>query len=64
VDAPFVLLNRHTMNGSGEQWLVRDWSPEMRGYVESSGASLREVVDLDLEDGFVELLKSFRAAAR
>lgn len=63
VDAPFALLHRHSMNGSGEQWLVRDWMPGMQQYLEASGATLREVVDLDLEEGFVELLRSFRAAA-
>ena len=63
VDAPFVVLHRHSMNGSGEQWLVRDWMPDMQQYLEASGANVREVVDLDLEEGFVELLRSFRAAA-
>jgi hypothetical protein len=32
----------------------------MRNYFAPQGATLREVVDLDLEDGFVELLRSFR----
>jgi ABC-2 type transport system ATP-binding protein len=59
-DAPFTVLTRHPQNGSGEQWLVRGWSSEMREYFEPQGAVLREVVDLDLEDGFVELLRSFR----
>jgi ABC-2 type transport system ATP-binding protein len=59
-DAPFTVLTRKPQNGSGEQWLVRGWSNDMRDYFEPQGATLREVVDLDLEDGFVELLRSFR----
>jgi ABC-2 type transport system ATP-binding protein len=61
-DAPFTVLTRKSNNGSGEQWLVRGWTNEMRGYFEPRGATLREVVDLDLEDGFVELLRSFRSS--
>jgi ABC-2 type transport system ATP-binding protein len=57
---PFTVLARKPSNGAGEQWLVRGWSAEMSGYFDSSEATLREVIDLDLEDGFVELLRSFR----
>jgi hypothetical protein len=32
----------------------------MTSYFETIGASVRDVIDLDLEDGFVELLRSFR----
>jgi hypothetical protein len=60
--APFTVLTRRPQNGSGEQWLVRGWTDDMRGYFAPQGATLREVVDLDLEDGFVELLRSFRGA--
>ena len=60
VATPFTVLNRKRNNGSGEQWLVRGWSSDMRGYFDGGGAALREVVDMDLEDGFVELLRSFR----
>ena len=35
-------------------------NPGMHEYVSSVGATLREVVDLDLEEGFVELLRSNR----
>ena len=59
-DTPFVLLARESTDGVGEQWLVRGWQPPMKQYFEGVGASLREVVDLDLEEGFVELLRSFR----
>jgi ABC-2 type transport system ATP-binding protein len=59
-DTPFVLLARESTDGVGEQWLVRGWQAPMKQYFEGVGASLREVVDLDLEEGFVELLRSFR----
>lgn len=58
---PFQLLVRESSNGAGEQWVVRNWEPAMAGYLESLGASIRDVIDLDLEDGFVELLRGFRA---
>jgi len=62
VDSPFTLLRRHHENGvtSGETWIVRGWEPPMRHYVDGIGATLRDVVDLDLEDSFVELLRSSR----
>ena len=59
---PFVVLARERQ-GAAEQWLVRGWVPEMRDYMTGIGASVREVVDLDLEEGFVELLRSTRVAA-
>ena len=36
----------------------------MHEYFETVGASLREVIDLDLEEGFVELLRTFRRPPR
>jgi ABC-2 type transport system ATP-binding protein len=57
--APFTLLSRGARNG-GEQWLVRGWAPEMSDYIGSIGATLHEVIDLDLESGFVEMLRSSR----
>ena len=62
-DPPFVLLSRDTGEtlGAGEVWVVRGWQTPMQQYFEGIGASLREVVDLDLEEGFVELLRTFRA---
>ncbi len=62
-DAPFTLLAREPGDGvdAGEIWLVRDWRDPMREYFASAGGSLREVVDLDLEEGFVELLRTFRS---
>jgi len=62
VNPPFRVLTRESANGSagGENWVVGDWEPGMTSYFEGVGASVREVIDLDLEDGFVELLRSFR----
>jgi ABC-2 type transport system ATP-binding protein len=57
---PFRMLSRESSNGAGESWVVGDWEPGMTSYIESLGAAVREVIDLDLEDGFVELLRSFR----
>jgi hypothetical protein len=61
-DTPFVLLSRASTNGltSGETWIVRGWQAPMTQYFEGVGATIREVVDLDLEEGFVELLRSSR----
>lgn len=59
--APFTLLNRDRHSGRAETWVVRGWRPEMSAWFDGTGASVREVADLDLEDGFVELLRAFRA---
>ena len=61
-DTPFVLLARTGANGlsSGETWIVRGWQAPMTQYFEGVGATVREVIDLDLEEGFVELLRSSR----
>jgi len=61
-DTPFVILNRIERDGLGatETWIVRGWQDPMRQYFEGVGASVRDVVDLDLEEGFVELLRSSR----
>ena len=63
-DTPFVVLSREDGEGAAESWLVRGWQPPMRQYFDGVGASLREVIDLDLEDGFVELLRSFRTQGK
>jgi ABC-2 type transport system ATP-binding protein len=62
-DLPFVLLARESDGGPGtaEQWVVRGWQPPMRQYFEGVGAELADVVDLDLEEGFVELLRTARS---
>ncbi len=58
--APFTLLGRAASLGAEEEWGVRGWQPEMRGWLEAQGATLRETIDLDLEESFVELLSSAR----
>jgi ABC-2 type transport system ATP-binding protein len=59
---PFTLLSRQRENGAGamETWIVRDWEAPMRHYFDGVGATVRDVIDLDLEEGFVELLRSSR----
>jgi len=59
---PFVILSREPANGASERWIVGQWEPAMASYFEGVGASLTDVIDLDLEDGFVELLRSFRTS--
>ncbi len=58
-DTPFVLLQREPV-GLEQVWVVRGWQPPMVQWFEGAGATVREVVDLDLEEGFVELLRSSR----
>jgi ABC-2 type transport system ATP-binding protein len=60
-DAPFTLLSRDKESSDAEQWIVRGWTDSMSEFIGSRGATLREVVDLDLEDGFVEILRASRA---
>jgi len=59
---PFTILSRERSNGAvpAETWVVRGWQDFMRAWFEDSGVILRDIVDLDLEDGFVELLRSSR----
>jgi ABC-2 type transport system ATP-binding protein len=59
-DLPFTVLSRAPAAVGVEQWLVRGWEPDMRGRIEAAGATVADVIDLDLEDGFVEMLRSFR----
>jgi ABC-2 type transport system ATP-binding protein len=65
-DAPFTLVGRQSDNGIGstETWIVRGWEPPMRHYFDRVGASLRDVIDLDLEESFVELLRSSRPSTK
>ena len=60
--SPFSLLDRLPANGlrSCEEWVVQGWEHPHRALLEEAGVMVREVVDLDLEEGFVELLKSTR----
>jgi ABC-2 type transport system ATP-binding protein len=58
-DTPFVVLGRSGGDVSSvETWTVRGWQDPMRQYFDGVGATLRDVIDLDLEEGFVELLRS------
>jgi ABC-2 type transport system ATP-binding protein len=59
---PFALLSREAADAGSrlEAWVVRGWESSMQDYFPKVGATLREVVDLDLEEGFVELLRTHR----
>jgi ABC-2 type transport system ATP-binding protein len=61
--APFTLLAREPEGGSQQSWVVRGWRPEMSAWFAQDGVTLNDVADLDLEDGFVELLRAFRTRA-
>ena len=60
---PFTLLSRGVTAGREEEWVVRGWQPAMREYFSTAESELREVIDLDLEESFVELLRSARTPA-
>ena len=57
---PFSVLSSDEVAQHSEDWVVRGWQPEMREWFQRSGAELRDVQDLDLEDSFVELLRGAR----
>ena len=59
-DLPFTLLSRGVSAGREEEWVVRGWQPAMKEYFVTAESELREVIDLDLEESFVELLRSAR----
>lgn len=59
-NAPFTLLTQEMDGGANQSWVVRGWQPEMSGWFDRVGVQLTDVADLDLEDGFVELLRAFR----
>ena len=61
--APFTLLTQEREGGSQQSWVVRGWRPEMSAWFAQDGVTLNDVADLDLEDGFVELLRAFRTRA-
>lgn len=65
-DPPFEILDRQRGDGLSdtEVWVVRGWETPMKGYFGGIGASLRETIDLDLEEGFVELLRTARTTSR
>ena len=59
---PFTLLSRGVSAGREEEWVVRGWQPAMQEWFSNRQGDLREVIDLDLEESFVELLRSARTA--
>jgi len=60
---PFRLLRREAADsgGGGETWLVQGWEGGMVEFFTNAGATVREVIHLDLEETFVELLGAARA---
>jgi ABC-2 type transport system ATP-binding protein len=61
--APFRVLSRDDEFGRGETWVVRGWQDDHASWLASTGASVHEVESLDLEESFVELLRSGRGGA-
>jgi hypothetical protein len=57
---PFTLLARQP-HGREEVWVVRDWNPSMRGALAARGVDLIDVIDLDLEECYLELLRTLGA---
>jgi ABC-2 type transport system ATP-binding protein len=61
---PFALLSRDAVlahaGADAESWIVRGWHSDMSVWLQQTGADLRDVEDLDLEESFVELLRGAR----
>ena len=55
---PFNIVAREVSLDNGEIWVVQGWRPDQSAWFEGTGIRLREVIDLDLEEGFVALLHS------
>jgi ABC-2 type transport system ATP-binding protein len=62
IAAPFGVLARRVGPGREEEWVVRDWRQDMTSWFTTGDAALREVIDLDLEESFVETLRAARDA--
>jgi ABC-2 type transport system ATP-binding protein len=62
VRTPFGVLARRAGAGREEEWVVRDWRDDMTSWFANGTGALREVVDLDLEESFVETLRAARDA--
>ncbi len=60
--APFTILTREPGVGRGEAWVVRGWDEAHAAWIRGQGSELRMVESLDLEESFVELLRSGRGA--
>jgi ABC-type multidrug transport system ATPase subunit len=54
---PFTLLSREP-HGREEVWAVRGWEPEMGGELAARGVAVHGVMDLDLEECYVALLRT------
>lgn len=61
-ELPFRILGRQPREGvaAPETWIVRGWEDGMAESLAPMGARVKEVVHLDLEEGFVELLRAAR----
>ena len=59
-DTPFILVSQER-SALDQVWVVRGWQPPMVQWFQGVGAEVKEIMDLDLEDGFVELLRGARA---
>lgn len=59
---PFTVLSR-VARGREELWSVRGWEPGMEAALAERGIGLRGVVDLDLEECYVELLRGREAGS-
>jgi ABC-2 type transport system ATP-binding protein len=60
-NAPFTLLSREHVSEQVEEWVVRGWRGEMKQWFSQGTSEVREVIDLDLEESFVELLRGSRS---
>lgn len=57
---PATLLSRDVGAPGMETWTVREWAAPMAGAITALGATVLSETDLDLEDGFIALLRAFR----
>ena len=60
--APATLLSRDVTAPGMETWTVREWEAPMAGLIAALGATVVLETDLDLEDGFIALLRAFRVS--
>ena len=62
VQTPFEIMGRRPSDGmaAGETWVVRGWTDDMASFFDGIGGTVKEVTHLDLEEGFVELLRAAR----
>jgi ABC-2 type transport system ATP-binding protein len=59
-DTPFHLHSRRASLGREEEWIVQGWRDELRSWFDVNRIEVREIVHLDLEECFVELLGGAR----